>query len=469
MGHECEIYCEEISPIPWQKVGRADMVLISSITSTAPRAYALITKIKDEANPTAPILMGGAHVTFLPDEALEKGADYVFRHEADESFADFIRWWISGREPQKLIDIPGISFKFGDQFHHTSNPPHVDLNSLPTPDLTLIQGYEKPRVIPIITSRGCPWNCEFCSEVPMFGRTYRFRSEQKVIDDIVYYDRRYGKTPVFFADDNFGANPLRLARLSRGIVENGLARSYSGQIRLDLARKPDLLMLMNRAGFERAYIGYESTNPETLEAAGKGLSSQDMSRFTKIIRAHGIAIHAMWVLGFDSDTLETVKDNIRASIKWQVETSQFLILVPIPGSRLYDRLKDTNRIFNSDWSKYDGHHVTFYPERMTARQLQIAVMLDAMPKFYSHWQTMKVFIANNWSNFKGLFGRRSWHPVRNLKSTFLTLFARIWGQHATRKMRKPVRQYLHTIPKVSVGALTKRRSRSEDPGGQAAR
>jgi len=447
MGHQCEIYCEEIAPIPWDGVSKADMVLVSSITSTVPRAYELIRKIKEE-NSKAPVLIGGPHVTFLPEEALDNGADYVFRHEADQSFPRFLKWWLSKRDLEELFVIAGLSFKVGDQYKHTPRPPRVDLNTLPTPNLDLIYGYQEPKAIPIITSRGCPFGCEFCSEANMFGRGYRFRSEKKVIQDIRYYDRLYGKTTIFFADDNLGANIPRLGRLCEGIIEQELIRSLSGQVRLDLAEHPQVLRIMNQAGFERVYIGYETTNPKSLEASGKGLDSEKMAGYTKIFHRHGIAIHSMWVLGFDDDTLETVKENVRACIRWNIETTQFLILVPIPGSPLYERLKKENRIFNRDWSKYDGHHATFHPKNMTARQLQIAVMLEAMPKLYNYGQTAKIFILNNLGIVAGIFRRRKWHPFKDTQKNLFTLFARLWGKRVIRKNKKSVRDYLAQITRL---------------------
>ncbi len=452
MGHQCVVYCEDIAPVEWDIVAKADMILISTLTSTAPRSYALIKKIKENSNRKVPILMGGPHVTFLPEEALDNGADYVFRHEADESFVSFLQWWNEGRDANKLMKIPGISFMVAGKHHHNPDPKRVDLDTLPAPDLDLIHGFDKPGAVPLITSRGCPYDCDFCSEIAMFGRAYRFRSEQKVLDDIKYYDRRYGKIAIFFADDNLGANKPRLERLFNGIIDNRLVRSYSGQIRLDLAKNPEILNLLNRAGFERAYIGYESTNFETLEATGKKLSSDDMEAFTRIIHRHGIEIHAMWVLGFDTDTLETIKMNINACIHWKIETNQFLILVPIPGSALYERFTNTNRIFNADWSKYDGHHVTFYPVKMTPRQLQIAVMLEAMPKIYNYWQTLRILIIENWRIARGFFkfGKLgSWHPIRRTRNSLLTFFVRIWGRRVSIKMRKPIKNYLKEIPVTS--------------------
>jgi radical SAM superfamily enzyme YgiQ (UPF0313 family) len=447
-GHRCEIFCEEIAAIPWDRVEAADMVLISSTTSTIPRAYALAKKIKEEMNPKVPVLLGGPHVTFLPEEALENGADYVFRNEADESFPQFLQWWDSRAEQSRLFEIPGLSFKIGDRFHHTPAVSRVDLDTLPTPNLDLIYGYEKPSSIPLITSRGCPYRCEFCSEIAMYGGKYGFRSEEKVIEDIKYYDRRYGKTPLFIAEDNFGANRQRLERLCRAIIDQRLVRPIDAQVRLDLARHPQTLRLMNKAGFERAYIGYESTNPESLKAAGKGLDRNRMGEYTRIFHRHGIAIHSMWILGFDSDTVETVKETIRSCIRWRIETTQFLILVPIPGSELYERFKKEGRIFNSDWSKYDGHHVTFHPKGMTARQLQIAVMLDAMPRIYGFGQTIKIFLVNNLRIGTGLLRLKRWHPIRDLKGSIITFVARTWGKGATKKMKNQIRQYLEQIPLV---------------------
>jgi radical SAM superfamily enzyme YgiQ (UPF0313 family) len=171
-----------------------------------------------------------------------------------------------------------------------------------------------------------------------------------------------------------------------------------------------------------------------------------MSAYTKIIHKNNIEIHAMWVLGFDTDTLETVKGNIRASIDWRLETSQFLILVPIPGSALYERFKNSGRIFNNDWSKYDGHHVTFYPAKMTPRQLQIAVMMEAMPKLYNYWQTLKIFAIDNWRTARGSFRLRSWHPIRRTKNSLITLIVRIWGRRVSIKMRRPIKKYIRQIP-----------------------
>lgn len=446
LGHDCMIYEEELGPVDWTRVAGADLVLISSTTSTAPRAYWLVEKIR-EVNKKAPILMGGPHCTFLPEEALEHGVDFVFRHEADLSFPTFLTWYQSTRDPQQLLSISGLSFYVGSHPHHNPRPPRVDLDTLPTPNLDLIYGFSKPSVISIITSRGCPYNCDFCSEINMFGREYRFRSDQKVLEDIKYYQDRYGKLNIFFADDNFAANPIRLRKLCQAMIDHKLVRSWSAQVRLDLAERPEDIKLMRQAGCERVYIGYESTNDESLAAMGKKLVYEDMKRYTKVFHNEGIMIHSMWVLGFDTDDLATVKKTVRTSIHLGIETTQFLILVPIPGSALFERFQEEGRIFCHDWAKFDGHHVVFTPKKMSARQLQIAVMLDAMPKFYNIWQTQIIFLQNNWRTFMAMFKSRQWHPWRDTRRNFLTMAARIWGRHNIRKNKKSTKKYLEEIPR----------------------
>jgi radical SAM superfamily enzyme YgiQ (UPF0313 family) len=374
--------------------------------------------------------------------------DYVFRHEADETFPKFLEWWGSNKALTKLREIPGLSFLVDGEYVFTPDPPWVDLDTLPTPNFELIHGFKNPSAITVITSRGCPWDCEFCSEIAMFGRKYRFRSTHKVLEDIQRYYDRYGKLTIFFGDDNIAANPIRLRDLCQGLIDiKKMIRGCSGQVRLDIAKNPADVALMRQANFDRFYIGYESTNDASLLASGKGITYEGIVRYTKEIHRQGIMIHAMWVIGFDEDTLETVRENVRASMRLHLETSQFLILVPIPGAAIYERFKSEGRIFSDDWSKFDGHHVTFVPKQMSARQLQIAVMLKAMPKIYSLEQTAKIFILANWASALGRFRRRSWHPLHDLKMNIYTFIARVWGRRAIRKNKKQTREYLESIPK----------------------
>jgi len=446
LGHKPIIYYEEVSPINWRAVRMAHVIMISSITSTIDRAYDIIREIK-RVNPWAPILIGGPHVTFLPEEALEAGADYVFRHAADESFPEWLAWYRGSADPKNeggIYHIKGISFQRDGIYYHNQRPTVVDLNTLPTPDLSLIYGF-KPPFVTICSSEGCPYDCEFCSEVPMHGRNYRFRSAERVVEDIRYYRQKYGNIRIFFGDDNLGANPSRLERLCHLLIEQGLVGNYSGQVRLDLAENLELLHLMNRAGFSRVFIGYESVNPTSLQSTGKNLDPSQMAHWTKVFHQAGLAIHAMWVLGFDPDTRETIKATIRACMRWGIETNQFLILVPIPGSRLRERLKREGRILSAPWSDYDGHHVVFQPRYISARDLQIWVMLKAMPQIYNFWQTLHIFVRGNWRTIRRSLSLKTPHPWAEFRENFVTAGLRLWGQKAIRGIKSDMRNYLSRL------------------------
>lgn len=179
-GYEVRIYCQDVSRIDWDDVWRADLVLISSITSTAPEAYKIA---EDRRNRDIPVVLGGSHVTFKPEEALEF-ADYVVRGEGEQTIVELVRWLRDGNH-SNLSDIKGLSFRMDGKFHHNPSRPLLqDLDSLPYPDLSLIQGFDKTGVAPMITSRGCPLDCTFCSVTKMFGRRFRFCSGTKVIDEI---------------------------------------------------------------------------------------------------------------------------------------------------------------------------------------------------------------------------------------------------------------------------------------------
>jgi len=467
LGYQCIIFCEEIrsSQIDWTIIAQADLILISSISSTAPRAYNIIKLIK-EYNNHAVILGGGPHFTFEYQEALNNGIDYVFRHWADHSFFEWLNWYqsltktknINETDLQKLLDIHGLAYKIAGHVHRTGLPEVVNPDSWPTPDFRLVRGY-KPRFITLITSEGCDHNCEFCSEWTMHGAQYRSRSPEKVISDIQYYRKLYGKIPIFFGDDNIAADLKnrqgeilisghdRLKALCELILQTNLQGTYSGQVRLSLADQPELLALMAKVGFDRVYIGYESINPANTKSVGNKLNFDQMATQTMTFHQNGIAIHAMWVLGFDHDTLDTIKKTIESCIKWRIGTNQFLILMPLPGSPLRSRLMKEGRIIHNDWEKYDGHHVVFIPKLMKAWELQSAIILEAMPKVYNLGQTMRIYLSSNIRTLRRWLTRQAPHPDIEFKSAFITLILRLVGRDVVRQAKKPAKKYLRSLPK----------------------
>ena len=250
-GHDVRIYCQQMAPVDWGDVLEAELVGISTTTSTAPAAYAMADRLRARA---VPVVVGGSHVTFMAGEALGH-ADYVARGEGgDQLMLELVE---ALRGERELESIAGLSFvRASGHVHNELRPPCRDLDELPVPDLTLIVGHERMRSTPIMTSLGCPFACSFCSVTAMFGRSYRFRSSESVIAEIE--DKR--PSHIFFYDDNFAADRARLKRLLGAMVARGLVIPWQAQVRTDVARDAELLDLARRSGCETLGL---ASNPST--------------------------------------------------------------------------------------------------------------------------------------------------------------------------------------------------------------
>jgi radical SAM superfamily enzyme YgiQ (UPF0313 family) len=402
-GYEVRLFCQDLAPIDWTEVLSSDMVMISTITSTAPEAYHIAKKIKEKTRVLGrdiPVVMGGAHVTFMAEEALDNCADFVARGEGEQTISELLSWLENGNDAASISRISGLSYKIGTRVYHNENRPHLkDQDSLPTPELSLIKGWKKdPVIFPVLASRGCPFDCTFCSVTKMFGHRYRTRSPEKVLEDIKYYHRLYPRSWMFFYDDNFAADKKRAKRLLRLMLKNDLRFPWTAQARLDVVKDRELLELMQKSGCRVLYIGLESVNPQTLLEYNKRQSVEEMEGAIKILHQYRIKVHGMFVLGGEQDDRETVMQTVKSAIRWKIDTVQMVILTPLPGTPVYDNLAAENRITSFDWSQYDGHHVVYKPNRMSVWELQFGVMLEAMPKFYSLLQVIRA--AVKFKNFR---------------------------------------------------------------------
>jgi radical SAM superfamily enzyme YgiQ (UPF0313 family) len=280
------------------------------------------------------------------------------------------------RQPEA---VAGLSFRRdGEVVHNQLRERCADLDTLPFPDLKLLVGSERLTTVPIMTSWGCPFACNFCSVTAMFGRKYRFRSAESVIAELK--DKR--PTRVFFYDDNMAADRKRLKRLLQMMIDEGLVIPWSAQVRTDVTRDPELLELMRRSGCELVYLGLESVNQDTLDGFDKAQTVEDIEKAIKRLHEYDIRSHGMFVLGADTDSVQTVRDTVTFAIKNRIDTVMLNILTPLPGTPRFEDLEAAGRIFENRWELYDAHHVVFQPKLMTPYELQIEVLKGYM-RFYS--------------------------------------------------------------------------------------
>lgn len=394
------VYVEELEEIDFENVLDADIVGISTITSTAPRAYEIAQQLRAKGKT---VLMGGPHVSFMADEAIEH-CDFVVRGEGEITLRQFLKAYSNGGD---YSQVDSLTYKKdGNVVNNPTISPPVNLSQIPTPDFSLIKskagffkGLTSQKVIPVQTTRGCPYHCIFCSVTEIFGRKVRYRDVEDVIVELRQYT---GKDHViFFYDDNFVVDKARTRRLVERMIEEKLNLEWTAQVRADVAKDPELLRLMRKSGCFMVYVGFETVNQKALDNAEKSQTVEGIASAITEFKKAKIKIHGMFVLGFEEDTYKDAMTTLKFAIKKGISTVQFLILTPIPGSVTFKQMKQEGRILFSDWSLYDGHHVVFKPKLLSVAKLQKA-QIKAHAKFYSllsivhsicRWKFYKAMIA----------------------------------------------------------------------------
>lgn len=376
--------------------GQPDVVCISTITPTANRSYRIADACRSRG---IYVVMGGPHVTFMAEEALDH-SDLVVRGEGERTFEALLGLWSEAevkRDDTVYSAVPNLSWKdaTGSVRHNAEGPKVEDLDALPLPDFSIADGtadcvINGKRTVVVQTSRGCPFDCSFCSVTAMFGRKLRYRSIASVIYELEKYDAP--NHVVFFCDDNFAANKARARELVEAMLTRGFRFRWSTQVRADIARDPELLRLMKRAGAHTLFIGFESVNSRSLMEMKKAQQLEEMRAAIETIHRAGIHIHGMFVLGFESDDARTADETVRFIQKMRLTSAQLLILTPLPGTELHKQLTAQGRIVSRDWDLYDAHHVVFRPGTLTPYELQFA-QVTGHSRLYSLPQILKKVIT----------------------------------------------------------------------------
>ena len=339
---DVEIIDEALDPINYDC--GADLVGITTLTRFAPHAYSIADRFRKKG---ATVVMGGMHPSALPNEAI-KHCDSVVIGEAEGA------WY------QLVNDFKKRRLK---RFYR--NEGFVDLSMVCTPRREL---YKKERYLFthfIQTTRGCPFNCGFCSVTKFFGRTYRTRPVQSVIREI-----RDMKTKlVGFSDDNVFGNRIYAKKLFSALKYEGVV--WLSQASLNITDNPQLLRMAARSGCKGLFIGLESADCESLTQMNKGfLQPQKYKDAIKRLHDQGISVLGAFVLGNDNEDPSIFKRTLDFAKKIKIDLAQFAVLTPYPGTAIYNRLIKENRIFNFDWTKYDAGNAVFKPLKMTAEKLK---------------------------------------------------------------------------------------------------
>ncbi len=435
------IYCELIRgvEVDWDDVLSADLVCISTTTNTTLEGYAYADRCREAG---IPVLFGGSHVTFMAHEAL-KHADYVMRREGHAGYPQFLDWLRRGGARDELHEVMGLSWldAEGRQVNNPEAPPasSEDLDALPYPALDMLEGHERMVTYPIMMKWGCPYDCNFCSVIKMFGRKLRSRSVENMMGEL----RAAKPDRVFFYDDIFIVDKKQAKSLFRAMIDEGVTPMWTAQIRADSIYKskqtlePDheLLELMRDSGCYMVYIGFESITQEGLDAYNKKQRVEHITTSIKLLHQYGIRVHGMFVVGADTDTPATVRATVDFAIEHKIDTIQMMMLTTLPGTAFDLQMRAENRVLTDDYSLYDGHHCIIQPKNMTPYQLQMETW-KGMLRFYSSQGYMSLFnrqITRNLGLIAGLFAKE-WRFTASLPRV-ASLMARRRGPEAFKLMR----------------------------------
>lgn len=328
-----------------------DVVAITSRTLNATNAY----KIGDRAKAQGKIvLLGGVHPTMLHDEATSHCTSVIYGEIEsiwDELASDIFLgvmkpFYKSGNlHPMTTMTPPDFSFAL--------NSPHAKKYS---------------QLIPILATKGCPVGCSFCTTPTVYGKSYRYREIDLVIDEMRSHQERLGKEKVRFSfmDDNISFRPKYFMELLERMAKLGVR--WNANISMNFLHKPEVAEVAGRSGCDLMSIGFESLNPDILKSMNKG-SNRLHNYETAVSNLHqnNIAIQGYFIFGFDEDNEKSFQATYDFIMKNRIEFPVFSLLTPFPGTPYFEEMKDRVRHF--DWDKYDTYHYMFEPKTLGGKKL----------------------------------------------------------------------------------------------------
>ncbi len=369
------------------------LVGIGAMTRMIRKAYHMADAVRAAG---VPVVMGGPHVTEVPDEPLGRSAeprhaDAIALGEADQTWpnivADAARGELkeiyaplnaAGEEVKPpLGDYPVIPWDRMDldQFNLIKHFPKMARRLLSLFGMT----WQSFHLIPIESGRGCPYGCEFCTVTGFFGDSIRFRSNESVVDELLMLkeleQREKGKVAVFFIDDNFAINPRRTKSLLREIIARGAQVPWVAQISMNLLRDEELVSLISQSGGKWIFIGLESIDAGNLKSVSKGFNKPDeYQAILERLARHNLYAITSFIFGMDGDRTGVAERTLEAIRSWPPGLPVFGLLTPYPATPLYDRLAAAGRLTRPQhWLEFKPFTMSFTPLGVTAEQAEAEI------------------------------------------------------------------------------------------------
>jgi len=423
-GHDAKVFNENIMkrPITSTEMADADILCLSCLTCTISRGKAIAKEYKAAraaAGKTGHTMIGGIHASMMPDD-VTNDFDQIIIGEAENVFIDCIE----GRITDHLVRGTALE----------------DLDTLPIPNFSTLIDSRRMTVTPILTSRGCPYDCTFCSVTEMFGQSYRCQSPERVLDEIMTHTND-GTKWIFFVDDHFAGNFSRTDKLLDLLLKRKFKIPWSAQVRTEVTKNEAFVAKMRRAGCRTVFVGFESVNPATLENFNKRQTVEDIRRSIEVFHRCSINVHGMFLLGSDTDSVAVFEATRNFSREMGIDLAQYTILTPLPGTKLFREFEREGRLLHRNWTLYDGLHCVHAPRLMTPSELQDG-MINCFSDFYNYFNAVNDAIEAVGRTIGAVF--RSLH-TKTFFPSFDPMFMKVAGRHIVRQFVRKNRHYFHYL------------------------
>jgi len=358
-GHEVDLLDGKLDGLTVDDIAararerQPDLVGVTCMTVEFPRAAEIARRLKRDL-PELPVVVGGAHVNAVGRQALEEGTGFDFacvgegEHLACE-LADALE------RSGDIETIPGLVSRRGNEIvSGPPRPPPADYDALPFPAWDLFRPVD---TLPLLTHRGCPFRCVFCSHNSGFKP--RYRTPANVLDEIEEILERYRPQRIRIEDETFGLHLGRTKAILDGIITRGLQRQvrFSAQTRVDRV-DDEFMRLLRTANFELLELGVESGNAEILRAVEKGITLDQVERAVALAKRNGVRVWCKFILGHPHETHATIRDTIDFIAKINPHQLSVSIMTPFPGTPIHEmalRGEGGYRLLTGGWEDFDKY------------------------------------------------------------------------------------------------------------------